>query len=143
MVFKEDGDTSVVAQVGTIECVLRIGIVAPLYKYIGLFDNPFCIHARVVGNHVACKTDAPLPQSCTQICQRIPAAQIVGNFIIKEGVGTCRGFGVSANLLDSLACVTSLPKTDEPKPGKSLVAQHVQFLIGNLVKAGNVAVVFF
>ena len=143
VVLKVNRHAGVVAQIHAVVCVLREGIVAPLHEQIGLLHDPLRVHARVVRHHVRGKADSALPEPSPQIPERVPAAEVVGNFVVVERIGGGRRLGVSAHLLYRPGSLAPLPQSDEPQPREALVAQQIKFLVGNLVEAGDFAVVFF
>ena len=61
MIFEVDADPPVARKILAVERVLREGAILPLDEEVGLFDDPFRIHAGVIRHHVGCKTDAALP----------------------------------------------------------------------------------
>ena len=137
VVFQKERNAAILRKVFSIVSVLWKRIIAALNKIIRVIDNPVAVHTGVVRNHIRSKADSPLPAALTKICQGIPATDIRSNVIIKKRVGRSSSLRVTANLLDAAACLTSLPKANQPEAGKALVPQLIKLGIRNLIQAGN------
>ena len=137
VVFQKERNAAILRKVFSIVSVLWKRIITALNKIIRVIDNPVAVHTRVVRNHIRSKSDSPLPAALTKICQGIPATDIRSNVIIKKRVGRSSSLRVTANLLDAAACLTSLPKTNQPEAGKALVPQLIKLGIRNLIQACN------
>ena len=137
VVFQKERNAAILRKVFSIVSVLWKRIIAALNKIIRVINNPVAVHTGVVWNHIRSKADSSLPAALTQICKRIPATDIRSNIIIKKRVGRSSSLRVTANLLDAAACLTSLPKTNQPEAGKALVPQLIKLGIRNLIQACN------
>ena len=138
-----DFDAAVGGEIGPVEAVGRVGRVRAGDEPLGMLDNPGRIDAHVVGHHVTGQAHAVVVCAVAQADVGGLAAEVVGNAVVEERVGTGYGIGVSAELLDGFGGAAALPDADEPKRVEPATGERSQLLVGNLVEPVNVAAVLF
>ena len=141
VVFQEDADAGVVAEVGPVEGVVGEGAVGQAEETVGVFDDPSGVDGHVVGDHVGGQADAPPPRPFPQVGQRGLAPEVVSDDVVVDGVGGGDGLGIAHHLFDALGGAAAFPQADEPQARNAAVGQRIQLLIGDLVQAGDGAAI--
>ena len=91
-----DADISVVGEILAVELVGGKGGIVGLDKPVRMLHDPAGIDAGMVGDHVAGQPDAAPQRSFPQVVERLPAAQIGGDFVVVERIGRSDGLGIAA-----------------------------------------------
>ena len=137
-----DLDARVGGEVGAVEAVGGEGALPAMDEPVGMLDDPGRVDAHVVGHHVAGEAEAGVGGAVLEGVVGFPAAEVFGDVVALQRVGGGDGVVVAAQALDGARRDAALPQADEPEAGDAAVGEQVEFFVGDLVEAMDVAEVF-
>ena len=112
-------------------------------KIIRFFNYPFGINSGMIRNHITCQSNTANPGTVFKILESVLPAQLICNNVVVKRISRRYRTYISCKMFYFTRCAAPLPYPYQPQSVKIPINQHVQLLIGNLVKPFNFPFVFF